>query len=123
VNQIDEYLDNLEPAKRDALERIRRLAKATVPDAEEAIVYAMPTLKYRGKPFLGFSARKNHVGIYPYSGSVLSALKDELAGYGWSKGALRVPLDNPIPAELLKKIVALRLKDIETRETRTIARR
>jgi uncharacterized protein YdhG (YjbR/CyaY superfamily) len=50
-------------------------------------------------------------------------LKDELAGYGWSKGALRVPLDNPIPAELLKKIVALRLKDIETRETRTIARR
>jgi hypothetical protein len=48
---IDDYLITVEPSKRKELERIRALAKQTVPGAEEAIVYGMPTLKYQGKPF------------------------------------------------------------------------
>ncbi len=109
---IDDYLTNVEPSKRKELERIRVLAKQTVPDAEEAIVYGMPTLKYHGKPFLGFDAHKNHIGIYPYSGQVVETLKDQLNDYGLSKGAIRVPLDHPISEELLKQIIDLRLKQI-----------
>jgi len=65
---IDDYLTTVEPAKRQALERIRALAKQAVPSAEEALVYGMPTLTYQGKPFLGFDAHQKHIGIYPYSG-------------------------------------------------------
>ena len=64
----------------------------------------MPTLKYQGKPFLGFNAHKQHIGLYPYSGQVVEELKDRLHGYGVSKGAIRVPLDQPISEELLKQI-------------------
>ncbi len=109
---IDDYLSTIDPAKRKELERIRVLAKQIVPDAEEAIVYGMPTLKYHGKPFLGFDAHKNHIGIYPYSGQVVETLKDQLHDYGFSKGAIRVPLDHPISEELLKQIIDLRLKQI-----------
>ena len=109
---IDDYLTTIEPAKRQALERIRALAKQTVPGAEEAIAYGMPTLKYQGKPFLGFAARQQHIGIYPYSGQVIETLKDQLHAYGCSKGAIRVPLDHPISEELLKHIIHLRLKQI-----------
>src|SRR5579884_3530610 len=98
---IDDYLTTIEPAKRQALERIRTLAKQVVPDAEEAISYGMPTLKYRGKPFLGFDAHKQHIGIYPYSGQVIETLKGKFQGYEFSKGAIRVPLDQPISEELL----------------------
>lgn len=106
---IDDYLTKVEPSKRQELERIRTLAKQTVPGAEEAIVYGMPTLKYQGKPFLGFDAHKQHIGIYPYSGQVIEELKEQLHDCSFSKGAIRVPLDHPISEELLKQIIHLRL--------------
>jgi uncharacterized protein YdhG (YjbR/CyaY superfamily) len=112
MNLIDEYLKNVEPSKRRELERIRALAKAAVPDAEEAISYGMPTLKVAGKPFLGFNAHKNHIGIYPYSGHVIPKLKAELQGYETTKGAIRVPFDKPIPESTLRKIIDCRLQAI-----------
>ena len=114
---IDDYLKKVEPAKRSALNRIRTVAKAVVPSAEEAISYGMPTLKYRGKSFLGFDAHKTHIGIYPCSGQVIPALKDQLRGYKTSKGALQVPLDAPISTALLKKIITCRLKAIKEEAT------
>jgi uncharacterized protein YdhG (YjbR/CyaY superfamily) len=110
---IDDYLENVEASKRGALERIRTLAKKIVPNAEEAISYGMPTLKYQGKPFLGFDAHKNHIGIYPYSSEVISMLKDQLQGYGLSSGAIRVPLDEPIPESLLEQVIHCRIRAIE----------
>lgn len=112
MTSIDDYLTNVEPAKRKELERIRTLAKKIVPDAEESISYGMPTLKYQGKPFLGFDARKNHIGIYPYSNQVIEELKDQLQDFGFSKGAIRVPLDHPISEEMLAQIIQHRLKQI-----------
>ena len=113
---IDDYLLNVETSKRNELERIRTLAKKIVPDAEEAIAYQMPTLKYQGKPFLGFDAHKKHIGIYPYSGQVIETLKDQLHDYGISKGAIRVPLDHPISEEMLKQLFDCRLKQITNQE-------
>ena len=111
---IDDYLTNVETSKRKELERIRTLAKKAVPSAEEAIVYGMPTLKYKGKPFLGFDAHKNHIGIYPYSSQVIETLKDQLHDCELSKGAIRVPLDHPISEDILQQIIHQRLKQITT---------
>jgi uncharacterized protein YdhG (YjbR/CyaY superfamily) len=107
VNPIDAYLASVDPEKRPALERIRALAHEIVPGACETISYRMPTLTFAGKPFLGFAARANHIGIYPFSGRVLPALHDELGDYAYSRGALRVPYDRPLTKALLKKIVRL----------------
>lgn len=111
--KVDEYLQKIEPSKRRELQRIRKLAKKAVPDAEEALVYGMPTLKFQGKPFLGFDAHRNHIGIYPYSGEVITGLKDQLKGYGLSKGAIRVPFDEPMPGRTLKQVISARLKAIK----------
>lgn len=110
---IDDYLEKVEASKRKELERIRKLGHKIVPGAEEAIAYGMPTLKYQGKPFLGFDAHKNHIGIYPFSGQVIETLKDQLHGYGLSSGAIRVPLDKPIPESTLKEVIDCRLKQIK----------
>ena len=112
MTSIDEYLETVEPAKRTALERIRALAKETVPEAGETISYGMPTLTYRGKPFLGFGAHTNHIGVYPYSGSVIEALREELRAYETTKGAIRVPLDTPIPERTLRAVIDCRLQAI-----------
>jgi uncharacterized protein YdhG (YjbR/CyaY superfamily) len=112
MSLIDDYLEKVEPSKRTQLQRIRMFAKEIVPSAEETISYNMPTLKFEGKAFLGFDAHANHIGVYPYSGQVISQLKDELRTYAVSKGAIRVPLDHPIPKRILKLVITCRLEAI-----------
>ena len=111
---IDEYLKNIEPIKRKQLERIREIAKQVVPDAQEVISYGMPTLTYKGKPFLGFNVHIHHIGIYPYGGEEIKAFKYELKDLKISRGAIRIPYDKPIAESLLKEIIKHRIKRITT---------
>lgn len=115
MSVIDDYLKGIETAKRRELERIRTLAREIVPDAEETIAYRMPTLKHEGKPFLGFDAHTNHIGLYPYSGKTIAALGDALERYETSRGAIRVPIDEPIPKTLLRKLIRGRLAEIQAK--------
>lgn len=110
---IDDYLNKIEPAKRVALERIRKIAKQAVPDSNEVISYGMPTLQYKGKSFLGFDAHANHIGIYPYGGEEIEVFKEKLKGFSHTKGAIQVPFDKPLPAPLLKEIIKHRIKRIK----------
>jgi len=109
MNFVDAYIKQFDSPLRNELERIRSIAKTLLPDCEETISYRMPTLKYKDKPILGFSVHKNHIGIYPFSGSVISRIK-ELENYGTTKSAIHEKLDQPLPAGLIKKIVRERMK-------------
>ena len=108
--EIDAYLDELDEPKRSTLSQLRRDILAAVPDAEQCISYAVPGFKVAGKTVAGFAAFKNHLSYLPHSGSVFPELTNELAGYEKSSGALRFPVDRPLPTELVKKLVAVRLR-------------
>jgi uncharacterized protein YdhG (YjbR/CyaY superfamily) len=110
--EIDEYLDRLDEPKRSTLSRLRRDILAVVPDAEQCISYAVPGFKVAGKTIAGFAAFKNHLSYLPHSGSVFPELAEELAGYQKSTGALRFPVDRPLPPELVEKLIAVRLGQI-----------
>lgn len=109
---IDDYLQKIEPSRRQQLERIRKIAKETAPGSQEVISYGMPTLQYHGKSFLGFNVHSNHIGIYPYGGEEINVFQKEITelGYGFSSGAIRVNFDKQIPEDLLKKIIRHRIK-------------
>jgi uncharacterized protein YdhG (YjbR/CyaY superfamily) len=109
---IDEYLQKIDAPQRKQLERIRKIAKQVVPDAQEVISYGMPTLQYKGKSFLGFNVHKNHIGIYPYGGEEIRVFENKLRqlGYGFSKGAIRVPFDSEIPEDFLAEIIEFKMK-------------
>jgi uncharacterized protein YdhG (YjbR/CyaY superfamily) len=110
AQQVDEYLDGLEEPKRTTLARLRQTILDVLPDAEQAISYGLPAFKIRGKTIAGFAAFKNHLSYLPHSGSVFPELKDELAGYSTSSGALRFSIDEPLPAALVQKLIAVRLQ-------------
>ena len=112
VSPIDDYLAKVDAKKRESLERIRKLAIKAVPDADETISYGMPTLKYRGKPFLGFAAHTHHIGIYPFSGRVIETLGEALGDYETTRGAIRVPLETQIPESTLRAVIMCRLEAI-----------
>jgi uncharacterized protein YdhG (YjbR/CyaY superfamily) len=111
MNVVDNYIERFEPEAKIELNRIRSIVKNLLPESEESIYYGMPTVKYKGKPILGFDAHKNHIGIYPFSGSVISKI-DELKDYSSTKGALRENLDKLLPVDLIIKIVQERLRQL-----------
>jgi uncharacterized protein YdhG (YjbR/CyaY superfamily) len=107
---IDEYLAGVPADKRAALERLRQQIHAAAPDATEAISYGMPAFKLDGRYFAGFSAAKGHCSFYAGRAPV-EAHARELAGYRLWKGTINFQPDHPLPAELVTKLVQLRLAE------------
>jgi uncharacterized protein YdhG (YjbR/CyaY superfamily) len=110
---IDAYLAGLKnPAAKKTLGALRRQLRKLLPDAVETISYGMPTFKVHGKAVAGFAFFKAHCGYYPFSGSVVPALKSQLAGYTTSKSGVTFPPDKPLPENVVKTLVQARLSEI-----------
>jgi len=110
AQEIDQYLAALEEPKRTTLARLRQTILDILPEAEQGVSYGLPAFKVRGKTIAGFAAFKNHLSYLPHSGSVFPQLKDELKDYSTSTGALRFGIDQPLPAPLVEKLIAVRLQ-------------
>jgi uncharacterized protein YdhG (YjbR/CyaY superfamily) len=108
-DEIDEYLAGLEEPKRSTLQRLRQTILEVVPEAKEGISYQVPAFRVDGKVIAGFAAFKNHLSYLPHSGSVFPVLRDEVAGYKTSTGALQFPIDSPLPKSLVEQLIRVRL--------------
>lgn len=100
-----------EPA-RIALEKLRQLIRDIAPMAEEVISYGIPAFKYEGM-LVGFGAARNHCGFYVMSPATMEAFQQELEGYDTATATIRFPVDKPLPAALIKKLVKARIKENE----------
>ena len=107
-DEVDAYLAALDEPKRGTLEQLRTMILDIVPHAEQCISYGMPAFRLEGKVIAGFAAFTNHLSYLPHSGSVLPALSDDLDQYSKSKGALRFPIDEPLPRALVTKLITVR---------------
>ena len=109
---IDEYLDGVDPAFRPELERIRALVTRLVPSVEEAMSYRMPTLKYRNRTLVYFTASKKHMTFYPSSWAI-EELKDRLSDYRTTEHGIQFTVTNPIPDELIEDLVRVHVREID----------
>lgn len=107
---IDEYIQGFPPKVRAILARIRRTVRAAAPEAVEKISYRMPTF-VQGRVLVHFAAFQHHIGVYPPVAGDAS-LTAALAPYAGEKGNLRFPYAEPIPYDLIERIVKLRLQQI-----------
>ena len=108
-SSIDEYIATFPEDIQALLEAVRATIKAAAPDAEECISYQMPTFALKGN-LVYFAALKNHIGLYP-TASGIAAFKDELSMYEWSKGSVKFPITQPLPMELISRIVQFRVTE------------
>lgn len=109
AEEIDAYLDRLDEPSRSTLEALRRSVLTVVPDAEQGISYALPAFRVEGKVVAGFAAFTRHLSYLPHSGVVLESLSDHLVGYQRTKGSLHFPLDEPLPDDLVRRLVEAKL--------------
>jgi len=111
---IDEYIAAFSPDIQEMLENIRTAIRESAPEAEEAIAYGIPTFRLHGN-LVHFAAFKHHISFFPGGPSAIQAFKNELSQYKQSKGTVQFPLGEPVPLELVKKMVKLRVRENEAR--------
>jgi len=109
ANPIDEYILQFPAEVQVLLQELRQVIKEAAPDAQEKISYQMPTFYLYGN-LVHFAAYKNHIGFYP-TPSAIEAFKEELSIYKGARGSVQFPIKNPMPFELIKKIVRYRVNE------------
>ena len=102
VTTVDEYIAGQSAQAQPRLRELRALIRTVVPDASEVISYGMPTYK-RGRQRVHFALARGHYALY---GVPIEPFADKLAGFKTSKGTVQFPLDQPLPAELVRALVA-----------------
>jgi uncharacterized protein YdhG (YjbR/CyaY superfamily) len=113
----DEYLARVPEPARSTLKKVRAAIRSAVPpEATEAISYGMPAFKYKGV-LVWFAAFSNHCSLFP-NAAVIEAFRNELKGFVISKGTIQFPVDKPLPASLVKKLLKARLAQIERKKPR-----
>ena len=109
AQSIDEYIAGFAPEIAERLQQVREVVKTSAPGAVETISYAMPTFDLYGH-LVHFAAFKNHIGLYP-TPSGIEDFDEESAPYKGGKGSLRFPLDDPLPIDLIARIVEFRVRE------------
>lgn len=106
---IDEYISEFPQEIQAKLEIIRKTIHDAAPQATEKISYQMPAFDFHGV-LVYFAAFKNHIGFFP-TGSGIEAFTQEISDYKTSKGTIQLPLDKPLPVDLITRIVKFRLEE------------
>ena len=114
LTTIDEYISEADESARGILQQMRGIISEAAPGTTECISYGMPAFRLR-RVVVYFAAFKNHISLFPGATGV-ATFADELKQWKWSKGTIQFSLDQPLPVDLIKRIVALRLKEETERD-------
>lgn len=115
---VEEYLARVPEPAQSTLRKLRATIRAAAPkDASEGISYGMPAFRYKGA-LVAYAAFKKHCSLFPMQASLIDEMKDELKAYRTAKGTLQFPMDKPLPAALVKKIVKYRAIENKARASR-----
>jgi len=109
AKSIDEYIAEFPPETRKVLEELRALIKSLAPGATEKISYAIPTFHLNGN-LVHFAGYDRHIGFYPGASGIL-AFKEDLKPYKSAKGSVQFPLGQPLPVDLIRRMVRFRVEE------------
>jgi uncharacterized protein YdhG (YjbR/CyaY superfamily) len=109
---VDDYMATLAEDRRAVMEQIRTTIREAAPKATETIAYNMPALRLDGRFLVSYEAYRRHYSLFPWSEPMVEALGDELQPYISGKGTIRFPADQPVPVELVSRIVKIRLDEV-----------
>ncbi len=114
---IDDYIAAFPPAVQEILQRIRQVIREEAPTAQEDIRYQMPTFRLNGN-LVHFAAYQHHIGFYPTPNGI-AEFEHDLAAYKGGKGSARFPLNQPIPYDLIRRIVRFRVAQSQAKAAKS----
>jgi uncharacterized protein YdhG (YjbR/CyaY superfamily) len=109
---IEDYIASFPPDIQETLQNIRATINRAAPGAEEAIRYGIPTFRLDGTNLVHFAAFKDHISFFP-TPSAIAFFRDALSGYRLSKGTIQIPLNTPVPYDLIERITRFRAAEVK----------
>jgi len=106
---VDDYVASLPTDVQTVVDRLRHTIREAAPGIEETISYQMPAIMLNGKYVVYFGAWRRHIGLYPVPDGD-AELEAVLAPYRAAKGTLRFPLNEPIPFDLIERVMEALLR-------------
>ena len=111
-SNVEEYIATFPNDIQQKLKEIRKILKSEIKGAEEGMAYGMPAYKIKGKAVAYFAGFKKHLGFYPFP-SGIKEFKKLSKDYKTSTGTIQFPYDEKLPVGLIKKILKLRIKEVQ----------
>jgi uncharacterized protein YdhG (YjbR/CyaY superfamily) len=119
---VKSYLAGCPEPHRTTLAKLRATIRSVVPkETTEAISYGMPSFHYKGG-LVAYGAFKTHCSFFPMSGRLVEEFAEELKAYKTSKGTIQFPVDKPLPATLVKKLVKARVAQNQLKQGKSSER-
>jgi uncharacterized protein YdhG (YjbR/CyaY superfamily) len=109
---VDEYMRGLPDDRRSEMEGLRRTIRMAAPDATEVIAYNMPAFRREGRFLVSYEAFKRHYSLFPWSDGMVAELGKDLKRYAVGKGTIRFPGSEPIPLDLVTRIIEIRNREV-----------
>ncbi len=110
---VEAYMAALPDGRRTVMQQLRRTIRAAAPAADEVITYNMPGLRMHGRFLVSYEAFKRHYSVFPWSDEMVAELGDALRPYAVGKGTIRFPADQPIPLDIVTRVVEFRVGEVE----------
>ncbi len=117
ATSIDEYIAEFPPEVQKVLQEVRAVIKAAAPEATETISYAIPTFDLKKRHLIHFAGYKSHIGLYP-TPSGTERFEEELKSYKQGRGSVQFPLSQPVPFDLIRRIVEFRLQEVTAKSAK-----
>jgi uncharacterized protein YdhG (YjbR/CyaY superfamily) len=117
ASTIDEYIAGFPAETQGVLAELRALIQAAAPGATESISYVIPTFDLNGRHLVHFAGYTKHIGFYPIP-SGIDAFQEDLKPYKQGKGSVQFPLDQPLPTDLIRRIIEFRVRENTARTSK-----
>ena len=111
--EVDAYIAALAEDRRGPMTNLRETIRAAAPDADEVITYKMPGFKVRGSFLVSYDAFKQHYSLFPWNDEMVAELGDEIQPYVQGRGTLQFPAAKPLPLDLIRRIIEIRVRQSE----------
>jgi uncharacterized protein YdhG (YjbR/CyaY superfamily) len=115
---VDAYLASLPPERAAVMSQLRATIRAAAPDAVELISYNMPAFKTHGQFLVSYDAYKAHYSLFPASEAVIQGLGADIGPYLFGSGTIRFPAGQPLPVELVRRVIEIRVAENEAEAAR-----
>jgi uncharacterized protein YdhG (YjbR/CyaY superfamily) len=109
--EVDQYIGALPEERQAPMRALRAAIRAAAPEADEVITYKMPGFKSHGRFLVSYDAYKRHYSLFPATDAVVERLGDAIRPYLAGRGTIRFPADQPIPTDLVRRIVEIRVAE------------